>query len=63
LSTGACQYFQAPIAPTPSNGEMATPVIVEIAWAISTPGVFKAGLPLVVDLGKGGGTASEARTG
>src|SRR5206468_6385485 len=39
FSVGVLKYFQAPTALTPSNGEMATPVIVAMAWAASTPGV------------------------
>ena len=35
----ACRYFHTPTALTPSSGEIAAPVMTEIAFASSTPGV------------------------
>ena len=35
----AFHHFHAPTPPTPNNGEIATPVMVEMACAASTPGV------------------------
>src|SRR5262249_34164950 len=37
LAAGVLKYFQAPTALTPSNGEMATPVMVERACAACRP--------------------------
>src|ERR1039458_6254943 len=46
----AWKYCQAPTAPTPMSGEIATPVIMEMVWANCWPGVFLSAVAAVSDV-------------